>query len=117
MFRYHKPREEKRGSSGNQSTNQKIRSRTVEKLFGSHHMIIFLNVKPINNFFRRKGSSLPINKSETRSIVNIWIPLCGCFSSLLKNSSEGRNFEGAQQAEGFHCYMSYCQKHTYLCLF
>ena len=59
-------------------TNQqikKIRSRTVEKLFGSHHKIFTLTIKTHKQFLRKRGIKCrPINKSETRSTVNIWIP-------------------------------------------
>ena len=34
---------------------EKIRSRTADKLFGSHHMLIFLAVKPVSNFWEKEG--------------------------------------------------------------
>ena len=59
-------------------TNQqieKIRSRTVEKLFGSHHKIFIFTVKTHKQFLGKRGVKCrPINKSETRTTVNIWIP-------------------------------------------
>ena len=101
------------------STNQqieKIRSRTVEKLFGSHHKIFILTLKTHKQFLGKRGIKCrPINKSETRSTVNIRIPSrdqnCRVFSftsrkmcflrgsklfgiNVQKNCSEGRNFEG-----------------------
>ena len=37
---------------------EKIRSRTVDKLFGNHDMLIFLTVKPISNFWEKEGLSV-----------------------------------------------------------
>ena len=42
-------------------TNQQIEKicpRIVDKLFGSHHMVIFLTVKPISNFWEKEGSNV-----------------------------------------------------------
>ena len=55
--------------------HQSIFLKKVDKLLGSNHKMFLLTVKTHKQFFGEKRIKCrPINKSKSRSPVNIWIP-------------------------------------------